>query len=269
MSFILEALKKSENERQRHSGPSLTDIRIRRRDEERPWWVIGVAALLVVNLGVLAIVLIRNSETQLPPAAAALQPEIQAAAGSRSRHPAPSPALPRPQESRPDRNLAAADGTHSPASPSTLNSASRSPAVRSLADEADPYGSGGDVLAPYTHLAAAAGVPDGPPMVRRIEAPAVTLVPRESLPEAARTGTDPGNEVLPTVSDMLAGGTSLPDMHLDIHVYSGIPAERFIFVNMRKYIEGQSLSEGPQVERITPDGVVLNHRGLRFLLTRQ
>jgi hypothetical protein len=38
---------------------------------------------------------------------------------------------------------------------------------------------------------------------------------------------------------------------------------------MRKYQEGETTKEGPSVERITPDGVILNQRGLRFLLPRQ
>jgi len=268
MSFILEALKKSENERQRHNGPSLADVRIRRRNEERPWWAIAVAALLVVNLSVLAVVLIRNGDTQAPQAQTALPPGTETAPAGLLQHPAPLPAL--PNETRADGRPAA--GIRTPAAPpAARNTEPHSPAVRSLADEADPYASGtDDALGPEAYLAAA-GIPDGPPMVRRIEAPAVTPLPRGSLPETVRpaAGIGPGNEVLPTMSDMIAGGTSLPDMHLDIHVYSGVPAERFVFVNMRKYTEGQSLSEGPQVERITADGVILNHRGRRFLLPRQ
>ena len=69
--------------------------------------------------------------------------------------------------------------------------------------------------------------------------------------------------------DLAASGKALPDLHLDIHVYSEKPADRFVLVNMRKYTEGQTLSEGPAVERITPEGVVLNNHGLRFLLPRQ
>ena len=46
-------------------------------------------------------------------------------------------------------------------------------------------------------------------------------------------------------------------------------AERFVVVNGRRYQEGATLQEGPTLERITPDGVILNHRGLRFLLPRQ
>jgi general secretion pathway protein B len=132
--------------------------------------------------------------------------------------------------------------------------------VHSLADEADAHDYGAGVAA------AAALVPEGPPMVRPIEAPSVA-------PASKQAATDPRlaaeQEVLPTFSDITAGGTSLPELHLDIHVNSGNPAERFIFVNMRKYTEGQALSEGPTVERITADGVILNHQGLRFLLPRQ
>jgi general secretion pathway protein B len=67
----------------------------------------------------------------------------------------------------------------------------------------------------------------------------------------------------------VASGTNLPDLRLDIHVYSEKPGERFAFVNMRKYTEGQTLSEGPTLERITPDGIVLSSQGQRFLLPRQ
>src|SRR5262245_34659562 len=96
MSFILDALKKSENERQRQIGPSLADVPVRRARAERPWWAVAVAALLVVNLGVLLIVLTRSNTTtaaQTParapqPAAVAAQP----AAVRQPTHPQPQPA---------------------------------------------------------------------------------------------------------------------------------------------------------------------------------
>jgi general secretion pathway protein B len=84
----------------------------------------------------------------------------------------------------------------------------------------------------------------------------------------ARASVDEG-EMLPTHGSLIASGTKLPELRLDIHVYSAKPAERFVFVNMRKYVEGQSLSEGPVLERITSDGAILNQQGTRFLLPRQ
>jgi general secretion pathway protein B len=59
---------------------------------------------------------------------------------------------------------------------------------------------------------------------------------------------------------------SLPALHLDLHVYATQAQQRFIFVNSRKYREGETLAEGPVVEQITADGAVLNFRGSRFKL---
>jgi general secretion pathway protein B len=77
-------------------------------------------------------------------------------------------------------------------------------------------------------------------------------------------------EVLPTISEIsLTGAQALPELHLDVHVYATQPAERFVYINMRKYHQGATLQEGPTIERIRRDGVVLDYQGLRFLLPRQ
>jgi len=67
----------------------------------------------------------------------------------------------------------------------------------------------------------------------------------------------------------LTGQEALPDLHLDVHVFATQAAERFVYINMRKYHEGATLQEGPVLERIRRDGVVLNFHGVRFLLPRQ
>jgi len=248
MSFILDALKKSENERQRQVGPSLADVQVRQRRSAKPWWVVAVAALLVLNLGVLLVVLMRDGDAKssTPPA----QRESTAPATS-DAHAGTQMPLPASASRMPRGN------------PAPL--ASIEPAVHPLADEAgtaDPsLATGAD-----PQLSAAGNVPDGPPMVRPIQAPAV--VPATVPLQAAAQPAD-DQEVLPTPMDLAASGTSLPELHLDIHVYSAKPAERFVFVNMRKYTEGQALKEGPTLERITPDGAILNQHGLRFLLPRQ
>ncbi|NNF60869.1 MAG: general secretion pathway protein GspB [Gammaproteobacteria bacterium] len=79
--------------------------------------------------------------------------------------------------------------------------------------------------------------------------------------------TEPAAEQLPGYKELvLSGRARLPDFHLDIHVYAADRSSRFVFVNNRKYKEGDSLDEGGTVERITAAGVVLNHRGYRFEL---
>ena len=95
--------------------------------------------------------------------------------------------------------------------------------------------------------------------------------------DGARKGIWKAKELEATISKkfgcrythLVSSGTNLPELHLDIHVNSQQPGERFVFVNMRKYLEGEAIKEGPTVERITAEGVILNQRGLRFLLPRQ
>ncbi|NLG76744.1 MAG: general secretion pathway protein GspB [Xanthomonadaceae bacterium] len=250
MSFILEALKKSENARQRVVGPSLADVQVAARREEKPWWAFAVGGLLLLNLAVLLFVLLRDGETT-----------SASVAVTTSEPPAHAPAQPAPAPAQQATPIARApERQPRPTQPTVSN-----PAVRSLADEAAVEGFPADASYPLDrpNLAAAAKVPEGPPIVRPIEtAPALTRPGTPAAPEES-------NEVLPTLQALRASGTHLPDMHLDIHVHSPVPAERFVFVNMRKYVEGQALAEGPTIERIRSDGVVLNHQGMRFLLPRQ
>jgi general secretion pathway protein B len=90
-------------------------------------------------------------------------------------------------------------------------------------------------------------------------APAVT--PAQAREKAAeRAGA------LPSRDEVLAQGTQLPELRLDLHVFAAKPADRFVFINMRKLREGESLPEGVRVESITPRGAELSFRGRRFTL---
>jgi general secretion pathway protein B len=248
MSFILDALKKSENERQRQVGPSLADVQVRERRSNKPWWVVAVAALLVLNLGVLLVVLMRDGDAKSSAPPAQRESAATAASDTRAGTQVPLPA----SASRMPRG-----------NPPSV--ASTDPSVHALADEVGSAESNAGASAD-PQLAAAGNVPDGPPLVRPIQAPAVAPA---TIPAQAAAHPADDQEVLPTPMDLAASGTSLPELHLDIHVYSAKPAERFVFVNMRKYTEGQALKEGPTLERITSDGAILNQHGLRFLLPRQ
>jgi general secretion pathway protein B len=71
------------------------------------------------------------------------------------------------------------------------------------------------------------------------------------------------------MDELTAKGMVLPELHVDLHVYATTPANRFVFINKQKYLEGQSLREGLVVTQITPDGVELDNGTARFLLPRQ
>jgi hypothetical protein len=60
MSLILEALKKSEAERQRQSGPTLLEVRIAKPQRRYPIWALVVGALLAVNMILLLVFVLRR-----------------------------------------------------------------------------------------------------------------------------------------------------------------------------------------------------------------
>src|SRR3954466_6931195 len=63
MSFILDALKKSETDRQRQSSPALFEVKVAAPRRKFPVWAAGLAVLLGINFLVLAWVLLRRPET--------------------------------------------------------------------------------------------------------------------------------------------------------------------------------------------------------------
>jgi hypothetical protein len=58
-----------------------------------------------------------------------------------------------------------------------------------------------------------------------------------------------------------------PQFTLDVLVYSEAPAERLVFINGRKYVEGQPVDGETVVEQITPNGVVLLRANRRIVLS--
>jgi general secretion pathway protein B len=211
MSFILDALKKSESERQRQQGPGLMDSGISARRRRLPAWAIIICALLGINVVILAVMLLRQ-QTPAAPAPTPVPAKVVAAA-------APTPTHFSPLDSGP---------VYAPEIP---------------VDQPEP-GAGSAVQS----------------------APASRG--QRSEPAAPDSGAQ-DEEILPEISQVtLAGGQTLPDLHLDVHVYATRAADRFVYINMRKYREGAVLAEGLNVEHIRRDGVVLNYQGVRFLLPR-
>lgn len=209
MSFILDALKKSETERQRQNAPGFANVPEATEPPRAPRWLWVLGGLLVINLVVLLGVMLRP---ELRPTADLVTPVDEL-----------------PGDMRPDRE----------ATFSEMVEEAKKKQPKPLADSSDGRDAG-------TRTSA--------------EARTTTVDPPEE--KLARTYS--------TFNELRANGTIvLPDLHLDIHVYSEQPAERFVFVNMNKYREHAILAEGPSVKEITPEGVVLEHLGNDFLLPRE
>jgi general secretion pathway protein B len=100
MSFILDALKKSESERQRQAGPALLEMRIIPPSRGLPVWALVVGAVLVASVGVLGWLALRSHpapatqarQAPLPPAqSAAAQTPSSTVQGEVSQSAAPEP----------------------------------------------------------------------------------------------------------------------------------------------------------------------------------
>ena len=230
MSFILDALKKSENDRQRQSGPALFEVRVAPPRSRFPSWAIALVALLVVNLAVIGWLMFRK------PAAAATPP-MQAA--TPAPVPAPVAVAPAPVQPAP-----APQPAYIP--PATAQVAPRPPVQEQGPTlEQEPPGAGTAEGNPDDYAPASEPSGDGP----------VAQVTR---------GLENG---LMTYQEA-ATKNQIPPLKMDLHVYAPDPRQRFVLVNMRRLTEGQSLPDGVKVDRITTDGAVLSYRGVQFMMER-
>jgi general secretion pathway protein B len=245
MSFILDALKKSETDRQRQTAPALFEVKVAAPRRRFPYWIVGLGALLVINAGVLAWILMRD-----PPAAA------PATTAGNAAPPVTSPTVAATAEQQ---------GMVTVTIPPTTV---RIPMNSAVTTTPEPGVVGPSQAPPLAEEPMSIGPqlsdtgPSIPPDydVRDYE-PAITPSQAGALAER--------NAGLPSRDQLIAQGTALPDLRLDLHVYADDPAQRFVFINMRKLREGESLSEGVRVEQITPTGARLSYRGTRFNLARE
>jgi general secretion pathway protein B len=240
VSFILDALRKSDAERQRQGAPGLADIRYARRPVQRSTWVPILVVVLAANLLVMGWLWFRDRPPASPAAPVAATPAA----------PAPPPAEPAPLPLPAEVRSLAQEAAAVP----------EGAGERSMPGD-DPDSNTGDAGADAPPLpggeepdALLAGFADPPP-VTAVEPPPLGT---------SRIRDDPG---LPTSQQLIAAGTlRVPDMSLELHVYSDDPERRFVIINGRRYREGAALTEGPVVEAINAEGVILDNQGTRFIL---
>lgn len=242
MSLILEALQKSESERNLGQVPGLDAAVVQQTQHAAQRW--KFVALAVIGLNVIAAIgylvgqhVLSNHELEPLDLAAAPPPEkLDGSAGSQQT--AVVGAAPDAPPILDDIDAVRRyEQTRLPATP-----------VRpAMVANNSPQGMAGKASAAATAPAPAA-----------VETPldvAAVETPQESLPSIDQVR----NGVLP----------SLAPLRLDVHVYSEKTDERFVFINMKKYHEGEEIREGPRVASIETSGVVLEYQGQKFVLTAQ
>ncbi len=294
MSFILDALKKSETDRQRQNGPALFEVRTPPPRSGLPLWAMGLAVLLAVNLVIVAWVLLRRpAPAEAAPAQVASQQAP--AVAYPGNNPAPAQAYPGQgpqtyQGAGGGQNVQAYQASASGASqgaPQSQVMPSPPPATVPVAGTAptSPLGQtagmtqpqpgypapGTPLSAPGSALSAGGnGVPVGQADATGEKLNPDDYAPATDAPSAAAFGSHVSRNTasgVPLYQDAaLAPGAHIPELRLDLHVFAAKPQERFVMINMHKLHEGDTLPEGVHVESITPEGAVLSSNGTRFLL---
>ena len=198
MSFILDALKKSETERQQQGSAEFSSVPTSSKKSNPARWLWLLAVLLGINFAVLIGILVRSE--------------------------------PGPTETVAEQSMQISNVEETIEAPTADNTASFEEQIADAIEEHEE--------------------PDGHQ----------ELAPPRPTSKA----------IIPTIDQLrLDGSLQLAELHLDIHVYSEDPAGRFVFINMVKHREQSRIADGPIVNEITPDGVILSYQGRNFLLPRQ
>lgn len=263
MSLILDALRRAEQERQQGRAPGLDQLPTAPADTRRPipWPTVVVVGLVVTGAVALGFSL-RQGETRPAPTP-----------GNREAGP---PALPSAQASSVPPRPVAIESAAAKAKPA-LQGASN---LTSMDDLLEPPAPARSTVTPRPTPAPRPIAPvdlsqkaAGPAPNAESPSPASTRAAAEPIAEPETSPLLDAEDVLmsgPTVTplrDMPPGyRADFPSLNVDVHVYNEEPQRRFVLLNLRRYREGQTLSEGPKLIEIQPDGIVFDFRGERVLM---
>ncbi|MEM7451350.1 MAG: general secretion pathway protein GspB [Pseudomonadota bacterium] len=244
MSLILDALRKSDVERSRQQAPQVAGAASASDEPEEPGrrWLLPVLALLGVNAVLLAWVLLR------PQSPAPIE-TVQSVAAS-------APAEPAAQSQAGTVNPLPARETEAAAAPP------QKAEVRSLVEETS-------VLNRFQSAtrqpeARAADALQTPPATTPAPSTAATNTPPARTEAAEAAALD-----LPDASELVDGGVMTREaLTLELHYYADAADRRLAFIGGQRVSGGDVLSGGIGVVEIVRNGVVLEHRGRRYLLRR-
>jgi general secretion pathway protein B len=258
MSFILDALKKSEQERGLGQVPRIdTGLLVDEPPMARPSLWVALALLLAFLAVGLAIYALLRAQGQGPSVATpVVSAERSLPQSGASTLGTPATALDAPEQ---DDDGAAAGLRYGPAplgAEAPRQRAAGSPVETVQSKPLPPPTSKvpADVLEDIASfkdevLGGRQEVQDrGAPNPARSQAPANQDVRERRLPNAVIE--------------------RLPAFLMTAHVYDPVPDERFVVINALRYNEGEQTREGLVVEQILPDGVLLAFEGHSFFQRR-
>ena len=245
MSYILEALKKAQAERQLGNAPTIHAPQPVQAAEP------GAAAsrrplLIGLGAGVLVVLLGGLFAWQRTPAPAG----VPAASGQPAAAPAPAaqpaaPTVPTQVPAQASATPSAAAGAASNTLEVSAPPAPPAPPLRPAHVAEAPTRSAAPVAVARAGESAA---PARPPVATPAQAPAAS--PEDSLPYLAQLPDATQREV--------------PRVAFGGYMYSANPADRLLLVDKTLRHEGEEVAPGLVLEKLLPKAAVMNYRGLRY-----
>jgi len=273
MSYILDALQKSEADRHQEKLPTHlagTKPLLFKGHGKQNVWPVVIVALLIVNLGVLAYFVFHAESAGIGGS------DIKTVSGR-----AVSSATASRPESLATRSEVAIKPDSVNVDPLQVARAAIAEQKRRLdlaakkpvnADEKGVLSI--NEVVPESNISSFAAEPDKPYVIAPDNVAATeqnsehigggTASRQPVDPSAAADGIQAVQNEVPLISDMDAGfQRSIPALTFSSHIYSSAPQGRRIMINNHYLREGQSFS-GLKVEEITESGVILNKNGQSF-----
>jgi general secretion pathway protein B len=262
MSFILEALKKVDRERHQDNVPTLNTVH--RQSSEAPKWIWpwALVAALLANALILAWMLrseppnrVGNKPVDTGKATKPSNPDL----GSSIRGLSPPPPA---GHSIQDRGTTTVDKGKAKAIPQTDRS-SRSAQSRSASPARKHDVPHDPIASPVRWEKEIAVRAEDDSKLQSVPPHASRLTPHENEAEEG----EPILQSVPLYQQLPEDvRNALPALKINLLAYSMPPSERFIYLNSRKYGEGDRVDGKVKVHRITRAGAVLEYQGQRFLL---
>jgi general secretion pathway protein B len=249
MSYILDALKKSEQQKRERDGASGVDMTPLMMTAapvaeapRLPWLVWAMAVALIGLMASVAVLLWLPAEKP-EPAAPVVEPSVVAAPVHTVNPVVVSPEAVKPAAVQPE--AAKTDVAKPEAAPRLIT-----PSVPKTP--------------PPEPVAARAKIPE---LEKVAEAEGVAEV--ENSDEAERVGetSRPGVErrLLPPLTSL----RKIPDLIITSHIYSADASTRSVSMNGRNWHEGSWIAPGVTLDKITETGILLDVEGFPFPVHRQ
>jgi len=288
MSYLLDALRKSEQERRIGQVPTLEPEPTAKEPPRRNHWLIGlIAFLVIINSAILLYVFLENPDSSQD-SGAPLAENTKNSAANEAVQTVPVTGTVEPSPAIKPITATGQPAKHAPKSIAEMIAAKDKQKAAAAQQQAK-------TVRRAKPKAAKTPAPVSPkesprtddnlavPVKKKSPTRAVTAKKTEKKKRAAAEVTTlrsppPGT---PTGSGSRPAGSipllrklpsdirrKVPTMTINVFVYSERVKERFVIINMAKYKTGDKIENGPVLEAIRPNSLVLRFEGQRFRVER-